>query len=91
LTATRIGARRRRWFLVPIALVVTWYGVAWVRHGPPIGWDRHDRPSRGIVPWDAAGRIVFAWWGALASPAADAVIKAYGADGIFVDDVRALD
>jgi hypothetical protein len=34
---------------------------------------------------------VFAWWGALASPAADAVIKADGADGIFVDDVRALD
>ena len=36
MTAARIGARRRRWFLVPIALVVAWYGVAWFRHGPPI-------------------------------------------------------
>jgi glycerophosphoryl diester phosphodiesterase len=39
----------------------------------------------------ASGRIVFAWWGALESAAADALLKAYGVDGIFVNDVRPLD
>ena len=36
----------------------------------------------------AAGRVVFAWWGALESPATDAVLAAYGVDGIIVDDLR---
>jgi len=39
----------------------------------------------------AASRIVFAWWGALENPGADAVLMAYGVDGIFVDDVGPLD
>ena len=39
----------------------------------------------------AASRTVFAWWGALESPATDAVLEAYGVDGIFVDDIRPLD
>jgi glycerophosphoryl diester phosphodiesterase len=39
----------------------------------------------------AAGRTVFAWWGALESPATDAILEAYGVDGIMVDDLRPLD
>jgi glycerophosphoryl diester phosphodiesterase len=39
----------------------------------------------------ASGRIVFAWWGALESPATDAVLEAFGVDGIIVDTLRPLD
>jgi glycerophosphoryl diester phosphodiesterase len=39
----------------------------------------------------ASGRVVFAWWGALESPATVAVLEAYGVDGLFVDDLRSLD
>ena len=39
----------------------------------------------------ASGRVVFAWWGALESPATDALLEAYGVDGIIVDDLRPLD
>jgi glycerophosphoryl diester phosphodiesterase len=39
----------------------------------------------------ASGRTVFAWWGALESPATDAILEAYGVDGIIVDDLRPLD
>jgi hypothetical protein len=34
---------------------------------------------------------VFAWWGALENPATDALLQAYGVDGIIVDDLRPLD
>lgn len=39
----------------------------------------------------ASGRIVFAWWGALESPAANVLLETYGVDGIIVDDLRTLD
>jgi glycerophosphoryl diester phosphodiesterase len=39
----------------------------------------------------ASGRVVFAWWGALESPAANAVLAAYGVDGIMMGDLRTLD
>jgi glycerophosphoryl diester phosphodiesterase len=39
----------------------------------------------------ASGRTVFAWWGALESAAADALLEAYGVDGIIVNDLRPVD
>jgi glycerophosphoryl diester phosphodiesterase len=39
----------------------------------------------------ASGRVVFAWWGALESPASDKLLEAYGVDGLIVDDLRPLD
>ena len=39
----------------------------------------------------ASGRVVFAWWGVLESPAADRLLEAYGVDGLIVDDLRPLD
>jgi glycerophosphoryl diester phosphodiesterase len=39
----------------------------------------------------ASGRTVFAWWGALENPTADALLEAYGVDGIMVNDLRPLD
>jgi len=39
----------------------------------------------------ASGRVVFAWWGALESPAADRLLEAFGVDGLIVDDLRPVD
>lgn len=39
----------------------------------------------------ADDRIVFAWWLGLQSPAANAVLQAFGVDGLIVDDLAALD
>ena len=39
----------------------------------------------------ADGRTVFAWWLALESPATNAVLEAFGVDGIIVDDLASLD
>jgi glycerophosphoryl diester phosphodiesterase len=37
-----------------------------------------------------AGLVVFAWWGAAESGVTNAILDAYGVDGLIVDDVRLL-
>lgn len=38
----------------------------------------------------AAGLRVYAWWGLLETAATDAILEAYGVDGLIVDDLRPL-
>jgi glycerophosphoryl diester phosphodiesterase len=38
----------------------------------------------------AAGLKVYAWWGLLETAATDAILEAYGVDGLIVDDLRPL-
>jgi glycerophosphoryl diester phosphodiesterase len=38
----------------------------------------------------AAGRRVFAWWSRAESGATDAILEAYGVDGLILDDLRGL-